>query len=73
MATFELRFRAGHHPGYEKEPASPDADVADQVLVSEPSHSERAMAELLNYVSAAHYPDSKFHNCLQRYLQWYLQ
>jgi hypothetical protein len=42
-------------PGYGKEPASPAADVAavaDQILISDPSDSQRATAELLNYVAA---------------------
>lgn len=40
-------------PGYGTEPDSPAADVvavADQALISDPSDSERATAELLNYV-----------------------
>ncbi|GAA2971961.1 hypothetical protein [Streptomyces enissocaesilis] len=42
-------------PGYEEEPASPATDVAyaaDRLLTSDPSDSERATAELLNYVAA---------------------
>ncbi|WP_044377344.1 hypothetical protein [Streptomyces noursei] len=42
-------------PSHEEEPASPAADVAlaaDRLLTSDPSDSERAAAELLNYVAA---------------------
>ncbi|MGW2600024.1 hypothetical protein [Streptomyces klenkii] len=52
---YTLQLAVAPRPGYGKELASPAADVAsvaDQVLISNPSDSERAAAELLNYVAA---------------------
>ncbi|MEC4020454.1 hypothetical protein [Streptomyces sp. H27-D2] len=52
---YTLKLTVSPRPGYNKEPASPAADVtyaADQLLTSDPSDSERATAELLNYVAA---------------------
>ncbi|MEU2873058.1 hypothetical protein ABZ769_28310 [Streptomyces olivoreticuli] len=52
---YTLRLTGAPRPGYGKEPVSPAADVAavaDQLLTSDPSDSERATAELLNYVAA---------------------
>ncbi|MFB6718394.1 hypothetical protein ACFCZY_41705 [Streptomyces sp. NPDC056237] len=42
-------------PVHEEEPTSPAADgalAADRLLASDPSDSDRATAELLNYVAA---------------------
>ncbi|MGW7688934.1 hypothetical protein ACWGMA_08580 [Streptomyces asiaticus] len=50
-----LKLTGVPRPGYRKEPASLAADVAytaDRMLTSDPSDSERATAELLNYVAA---------------------
>ena len=52
---YTLKLTVAPRPGYEEEPASPAADVAyaaDRLLTSDPSDSERATAELLNYVAA---------------------
>ncbi|MFH8477046.1 hypothetical protein [Streptomyces sp. NPDC018000] len=52
---YTLTLAGAPRPGCRKEPASPAADlvsVADQVLISDPSDSERATAELLNYAAA---------------------
>ncbi|MCA1222239.1 hypothetical protein [Streptomyces sp. 8L] len=53
---YTLRLAVVPRPGYgREEPASPSVDlaaVAAQVLSSEPSDSERATAELLNYIAA---------------------
>lgn len=50
-----LTLAASYRPDHDQEPASPAADVAysaDRLLTSDPSDSERATAELLNYVAA---------------------
>ncbi|MEW1725075.1 hypothetical protein [Streptomyces sp. NPDC093109] len=52
---YTLKLTGSPRPGYAQEPASPAADVAyaaDRLLTGDPSDSERATAELLNYVAA---------------------
>ncbi|MFH9425414.1 hypothetical protein [Streptomyces sp. NPDC017529] len=52
---YTLTLTGSPRPGHEEEPASPAAAVAyaaDRLLTSDPSDSERATAELLNYVAA---------------------
>lgn len=52
---YTLKLTGAPRPGYRKEPASPAADIAhaaDRLLTGDPSDSERATAELLNYVAA---------------------
>jgi hypothetical protein len=52
---YTLTLTACYHPDRDQEPLSPAADVAyaaDRLLTSDPSDSERATAELLNYVAA---------------------
>ncbi|OEJ21768.1 hypothetical protein AR457_40745 [Streptomyces agglomeratus] len=53
--AYTLKLTGAPRPGYGEEPASPAADIAyaaDRLLTSDPSDSERATAELLNYMAA---------------------
>ncbi|MFJ9908947.1 hypothetical protein ACIRVK_39965 [Streptomyces sp. NPDC101152] len=47
-----LTLTAGYRSVDDQEHSTPAADVADRLLISDPSDSERATAELLNYVAA---------------------
>lgn len=52
---YTLTLTACYRPVDDQEPSTPAADVAyaaDRLIVSDPSESERATAELLNYVAA---------------------
>ncbi|MER5887014.1 hypothetical protein ABT160_24585 [Streptomyces sp. NPDC001941] len=52
---YTLTLTAGYRPADDQDHSTPAADVAyvaDRLLVSDPSDSERATAELLNYVAA---------------------
>lgn len=52
---YTLKLTVARPPQDGQEPASPAADIAyaaDRLLTSDPSDSERATAELLNYVAA---------------------
>ncbi|MYZ37241.1 MULTISPECIES: hypothetical protein [unclassified Streptomyces] len=52
---YTLTLTAGYRPVDDQEHSTPAADVAyaaDRLLTSDPSDSERATAELLNYVAA---------------------
>lgn len=53
---YTLTLTAGYHPGRNQEHGAPAEDIAhaaDRLLSSDPSDSERATAELLNYVAAS--------------------